>query len=361
MRMCRNTIKHFFWRPPVMHLRETQLAAGHPVKALTALQMGMVLPTKTHHVTTNSTTKGGPPTFRVRVCKSCCGESVHMELGTYMDQESALLVNDVHEILMGRTDQLLLLRPEDKPFLGMLWARRYHKGKVQKMRILEVIAEKEKDAVIKRKRNIRKRSRAGAGMDGISSETVSSVLPAMHTSLANATCLYNGLHPPNCLLNTTGVSHRRVLNSMFALMHSDFVMGLYTILGMANDEGEARRRFQDILRTALKPHHESFPPSSVLSSQLAAGDLKGGDKLMALFASSFIALLSAYAPVDVGEVGPLAQKVCGVAGWADLFVICVLSVCYLCVICVICVLVRVSKVGLWNACDNGNFLFRWAG
>ena len=80
----------------------------------------MVQLDKCHHISTTSTSKDGPQSFRVRICKTCCQEDSHIELGTYVDQESAILVNDTFEILNERLDRLIVWRVEDKPDLHHL-------------------------------------------------------------------------------------------------------------------------------------------------------------------------------------------------------------------------------------------------
>jgi hypothetical protein len=82
--------------------------------------------------------------FRVRICKTCCQGSSHIELGTYVDQESAILVNDVHEIIKGRHEKLTLLRKEDEPYLDQLTARRYDRNRGKDIcSIVSILAEKQ--------------------------------------------------------------------------------------------------------------------------------------------------------------------------------------------------------------------------
>jgi hypothetical protein len=65
-----------------------------------------------------------------------------------MDQESAMFVNDCHEILSHRMEKLLVLTAEDTPYLHLLSARKYdrlQKGKGQakeSMRVLDVLDER---------------------------------------------------------------------------------------------------------------------------------------------------------------------------------------------------------------------------
>ena len=87
------------------------------------MQWGVVDIDKCHHISTTITSKDCPPSYRVRVCKTCCKQDNHIELGTYVDQESAVLINDVHEILQERYDKLLVLTKEDRSFLHVLQVR----------------------------------------------------------------------------------------------------------------------------------------------------------------------------------------------------------------------------------------------
>jgi len=79
-----------------------------------------------HHVTLSHSAKGGV-TFRVRICKTCSKHVTQLELGTYNDQETAILVNDINEMNEGRFENLHLLCPFDGPFLrlfrGYKWVR----------------------------------------------------------------------------------------------------------------------------------------------------------------------------------------------------------------------------------------------
>jgi len=76
--------------------RQEQRARGVDISDLSDCQMGYRLLDKCHHISNNHSVKEG---YRVRVCKTCTQESAHIELGTYVDQESAIIVNDAHEIM----------------------------------------------------------------------------------------------------------------------------------------------------------------------------------------------------------------------------------------------------------------------
>lgn len=140
---------------------------GIDTSAMTDVMWGLVPLHRCHHVScvTNSHTAkksastqnvdatGAPvqdvplTTYRVRICKTCCGETGHIELGTYNDQESAMLVNDAFEILQGRFERLLVLRPEDQPFFHRLAVQRCDRSKGKELvGLLEVIAERRRQS-----------------------------------------------------------------------------------------------------------------------------------------------------------------------------------------------------------------------
>ena len=97
-----------------------QMNQGVDLRTLTDEQWGLKQLDKCHHISTTSTSKDGPQSFRVRICKTCCQEETHIELGTYVDQESAILVNDTFEILNNRLNRLIVLKRQDKPYLNFL-------------------------------------------------------------------------------------------------------------------------------------------------------------------------------------------------------------------------------------------------
>lgn len=90
------------------------------VRSLSDEQWGLKLLDKCHHISTTSTYKDGPQSYRVRICKTCCQEDSHIELGTYVDQESAILVNDTYEILSSRLDKLIVLRSQGDSLLHLI-------------------------------------------------------------------------------------------------------------------------------------------------------------------------------------------------------------------------------------------------
>jgi hypothetical protein len=97
----------------------------------------------THITPTNNIHDMPMTTYRVRICKTCCGEPGHIELGTYNDQESAILVNDAFEIIQGRYHRLLVLQPDDQKYFHLLQVQRCDRSKGKEMvSLLDVIAER---------------------------------------------------------------------------------------------------------------------------------------------------------------------------------------------------------------------------
>jgi hypothetical protein len=85
-------------------LRVTQMKQGVDLSSLTRTQWGLSSLKFSHHIVLKkSKYKDVPIIFQVTVCASCSPSEEYSPvfLGVYGDQESALLINDVHEILNG--------------------------------------------------------------------------------------------------------------------------------------------------------------------------------------------------------------------------------------------------------------------
>ena len=109
-------------------LRMTQMRQGVDLSGLSRVQWGLQQLKFSHHIVLKKSPfrcVDIPVIFRVTVCKGCCPSQdvPSIFLGVYGDQESALLVNDVHEILSGRCEKLSVLRKEDAMFFHHLTAR----------------------------------------------------------------------------------------------------------------------------------------------------------------------------------------------------------------------------------------------
>jgi hypothetical protein len=129
----------------VYNLRADQIRSGFYKRSeLSDVQMGLVYLDKCHHVSTSSnSTMKNEISYRVRICKTCCRENGHIELGTFVDQESAILINEAHEILHKRFDKLCLLRKEDEAYLPQLTARKYDRSRGREgTPLMELLSEK---------------------------------------------------------------------------------------------------------------------------------------------------------------------------------------------------------------------------
>ena len=103
------------------NLRKKQREAGVEFMNLRPEQKGLLPVTFMHHV--SKVVEGKMAFYRVRICRTCSGLPTLIELGSFADVESALLVNDAHEIQNGRTKQLHLLVKGDCSFFHMLSVR----------------------------------------------------------------------------------------------------------------------------------------------------------------------------------------------------------------------------------------------
>jgi hypothetical protein len=120
----------------VYQLRLTQLKQGVDLTSLSRVQWGLSTLKFSHHIVLKKSPwrdRDIPFIFRVTVCKSCSPfqeASCMTDLGVYGDQESAILINDVHEILSGRFEKLSILRREDAMFFHHLTARTLDENEV---------------------------------------------------------------------------------------------------------------------------------------------------------------------------------------------------------------------------------------
>ena len=103
------------------NLRKRQREAGVEFINLRPEQKGLLPVNFMHHV--SKVIEGKMAFYRVRICRTCSGLPSLIELGSFADVESALLVNDAHEITNGRTKQLHLLVKGDINYLHWLSVR----------------------------------------------------------------------------------------------------------------------------------------------------------------------------------------------------------------------------------------------
>lgn len=108
--------------PRVHHLRMKQMENGFDISYLRLENCGLAVIHFTHHI--SKLFEGKTESYRVRACRTCTKLTIPLDLGQYADLESAMIVNDVHEILQGRTTQLHVLIPEDIAYLHYLNVRK---------------------------------------------------------------------------------------------------------------------------------------------------------------------------------------------------------------------------------------------
>ena len=95
--------------------------------------------------------QGKTESYRVRVCRTCTKYKLPLELGSYADVESALIVNDTHELLQGRTKQLHLLVSTDITHLNHLVVRK--RGGIKDVPVLQALEERLKKSFLKASSN----------------------------------------------------------------------------------------------------------------------------------------------------------------------------------------------------------------
>lgn len=160
------------------NFRVEQMKLGILDPSLTDTQWGLVPLDRCHHISITASSKDGPQSYRVRICKTCCQENCHIELGTYADQESAILVNDAFEIMSNRLDKLLVLTPADGQYLHLLTAKKVDRTKGKEtISVLELLSERSPTVPLF---DSRKRKSPSASLDGsarkvrVSTESVTS-------------------------------------------------------------------------------------------------------------------------------------------------------------------------------------------
>lgn len=124
--------------PRVYRLRQLQACDGLNISDLRLEQRGLAPITYMHHV--SKIIEGNTESYRVRICRTCSGLPTLLELGSYTDVESALLVNDVHELMQDRTKQLHLLCIDDMKYFNSIAVRR--RGSPHDLQITSVLQER---------------------------------------------------------------------------------------------------------------------------------------------------------------------------------------------------------------------------
>ena len=122
----------------VHQLRMKQIENGMDISYLRLENCGLATIHFTHHI--SKLFEGKAESYRVRACRTCTKLSIPLDLGQYADLESAMLINDVHEILQGRTNQLHVLVPEDISYLHLLTVRK--RGGVKDIPVMVALEER---------------------------------------------------------------------------------------------------------------------------------------------------------------------------------------------------------------------------
>mmetsp|Transcript_13995 Transcript_13995/g.52279 ORF Transcript_13995/g.52279 Transcript_13995/m.52279 type:complete len:1062 (-) Transcript_13995:345-3530(-) len=258
----------------IVKLRQQQQAAGVDLSELSAVQLGLFPIPRCHHITKTLQTVQGLPSYRVRICKRCSGGNAHIELGTYADQESAIIVNDAHEILYGRTSRLLVLVPGDEEYFGSLMLRRFCRGRIETHRLTEVLREKlVVDAI---KQSSRRKRTADADK---SDEDKTIVLQPLR-------------------------ERRTVITKAVEETCRKFVIPV--IVSSELGTGDEPEEFLEQLML------EGFNATTPFSKKLRRSPNSEGDSLEAAFASYLILFLGAYGSLSVTDLEDVTERVLAV-------------------------------------------------
>ena len=129
----------FIVSPRLYALRQLQKSNDNLNPLLLRLeQRGLAPVTYMHHI--SKIVEGKVESYRVRICRTCSGMSNLLELGSYTDVESALLINDAHELMQGRYKNLHLLCRDDANYLNRLSVRK--RGSSHDLPLLQVLQER---------------------------------------------------------------------------------------------------------------------------------------------------------------------------------------------------------------------------
>jgi hypothetical protein len=130
--------QHEVLYPRIHQLRMKQVENGIDISFLRLENCGLATVHFTHHI--SKLFEGKAESYRVRACRTCTKLSIPLDLGQYADLESAMIINDVHEILQGRTTQLHVLVPEDVAYLHLLTVRK--RGGVKDIPVMVALEER---------------------------------------------------------------------------------------------------------------------------------------------------------------------------------------------------------------------------
>ena len=100
-----------------------------------------IVPMKLHHIVRRKTADNSP-FYRVRVCRNCTSSDDTIYLGSYTDLESAILVNDAHELMHNRNAHTHVMTPQDMHFVESLTVTRTWRNNTFQVNLLHLLQER---------------------------------------------------------------------------------------------------------------------------------------------------------------------------------------------------------------------------
>lgn len=100
-----------------------------------------ITPVKLHHIMRRKTSDN-VPFYRVRICRNCTSSDDTVYLGSYTDLESAILVNDAHELMHNRSNHIHVLTSQDMQFIESLTVTRTWRNNTYHVNLLHLLQER---------------------------------------------------------------------------------------------------------------------------------------------------------------------------------------------------------------------------
>lgn len=243
--------------PRVYRLRQLQACEGVNLAELRLEQRGLAPITYMHHV--SKIIEGNTESYRVRICRTCSGLPTLLELGSYTDVESALLVNDVHELMQDRTKQLHLLCVDDVKYFNSIAVRR--RGSPHDLQITSVLQE----------RLWKKSSAASATAKKLLKEITNNETDNVAVAVAAATANSNALKTEQ-YLDTLDFFETTSFPSGYKGRISSELSGVYSDIINKNDRTHLNQNVEGAMEKSklqypVKDVRSSFQYSSTLSSK----------------------------------------------------------------------------------------------
>ena len=95
---------------------------------------------KLQHISKKRSIKSGTY-YKVTICRNCSDSNEHVDLGCFSDLESAILTNDVYEILSHRSIHVHQLTDEDMKFANELTVSRSWRNQVVEVNLMQLMKE----------------------------------------------------------------------------------------------------------------------------------------------------------------------------------------------------------------------------